>query len=58
MGIESLYSSWIKNSNYSDIHLKRISNVFSLLLDFNAIIHEVAQQIYSYGNYKDEKLEK
>lgn len=55
MGIESLYSSWIKNSNYSDIHLKRISNVFSLLLDFNAIIHEVAQQIYSYGNYKDEK---
>lgn len=53
MGIESFYGQWISKVRYRGVKSSTIpSKVLSLLLDFNGILHEVAQRVYSYGNGK------
>ena len=53
MGIESFYGQWITKVSYRGVKSTRMpSKILSLLLDFNGILHEVAQRVYSYGNGK------
>lgn len=63
MGIPGFYGSWLRslNTKHYDykILLKRLPvNISSLSLDFNAMLHKIAQKVYSYGDYKDSRREK
>ena len=54
MGIEQLYGGWIKKISYKGVRLRTLpSTINSLSLDFNGIIHKVAQSVYAYGEGKD-----
>ena len=61
MGIPFLYGEWIKayGGRNSKILRKDLPEyVSSLSIDMNALIHLVAQLVYSYGDYKnDSRLE-
>jgi 5'-3' exonuclease len=49
MGIPHLYK-WLKNKSYKGVLKRGVpQNVSSLSLDFNSIIHKVAQMVYAYG---------
>jgi len=58
MGIPHLYK-WLKNRNYKGVLKRNVpQNVSSLSLDFNSIIHKVAQIVYAYGEGKDQARRK
>lgn len=55
MGIEELYAGWIKKDPYPNVRSRSLpSNLLSINLDFNGVIHNAAQRVYHYGG-RDEK---
>ena len=56
MGIPKFYNQFIAKLDYYGLILPNLPpNVFSLSIDMNGLIHDAAQQVYAYGEHKDER---
>lgn len=55
MGVPFFYK-WLKNTRRGVLRRGVPTNVSSLSLDYNGIIHETAQQVYAYGEGENPKL--
>lgn len=56
MGIPKFYNQFIAKLDYYGLILPDLPpNVFSLSIDMNSLIHDAAQQVYAYGEHKDER---
>src|SRR5437762_11882638 len=55
MGIYDFYYQWLKNNtSFSVIFTEKFNKVSSLSIDGNAILHNITQMVYAYGNaYND-----
>jgi 5'-3' exoribonuclease 1 len=59
MGIYDFYFNWLKKQpNFAGIFQQNFNNVSSFSIDFNSVIHNIAQLVYGYGNYFDDKYGK
>lgn len=55
MGILNFYSGFINKLTERGLKLDRLqTRPTGLLLDFNGVLHNVAQKVYNYGEYYDE----
>lgn len=55
MGIPKFYNDWIKKKRNTGILMRSVPpNVSSLSIDMNGLIHDRAQFIYAYGEYKND----
>ena len=50
MGVPKFYGQWLKTRGYKGLLQNFIpSEVSSLLIDMNGLIHSSAQEVYAYG---------
>jgi 5'-3' exoribonuclease 1 len=54
MGVPKFYGQWLRHKLHNT-NIQLPSNVYALCIDVNSLIHQSAQIVYSYGEYKNEE---